>query len=311
MVGGDGLDRAVIKPLPERVLVVLCPKRRRADVPRRLAEIRFIITGFVQRQIVRAGFHIDLLSSGSRGHNLGQRLLRAQMDDHDRRICHLADAQQMRHCLCLRRVRAALGMRARCKLPLRLMLLNERVDHACVFAVHACNAAVFFDLLQCVEQVLVADHHRGIRHVHLERRNPLLEHLGHFGLNFVVPVIDRHVEAVVAARPAVGLLVPKIEAVLEALSLVRAGEIDDHRRAAANGAARAGVKVVRRRRIAHVEVKMRVCIDKTREQKLSRHVDHGRFRAQDMLRDPLDLLAVYQHVQLRRAAAGHHDTALE
>ena len=56
---------------------------------------------------------------------------------------------------------------------------------------------------------------------------------------------------------------------------------------------------------------MRVRVDKAREQKFSRHVDHGRFRAQDMLRDPLDLLAVYQHVQLRRAAAGHHDTALE
>ena len=311
MVGGDGLDRAVIEPLPERLLILLRPKRRRADIPRRLAEVLFIVAGFVQRQIMRAGFHIDLLASGSRGHDLGQRLLRAQVNDHDRRIGDLADTQQMRHRLSLRRVRAALGMRARHKLPIRLMLLNERVDHACVFAVHTRDAAVFFDLLQCVEQVLVADHHRGIRHVHLERRNPLLEHSGYLSFNFVVPVVDRHVEAVVAARPAVGLLVPEVEAVLQALALVRAGEIDDHRRAAANGAARAGVKVVRRRRIAHVKVKMRVRVDKAREQELSRHIDHVRFRARDMFRDPLDLLAVYQHVQLRRAAAGHHDTALE
>ena len=118
-------------------------------------------------------------------------------------------------------------------------------------------------------------------------------------------------EAVVAARPAVGLLVPEIEAVLEALSLVWAGKVDDHRRAAANGAVRAGVKVVRRRRIAHVKVKMRVRVDKAREQELSRHIDHVRLCTRDVLRDPLDLFAVYQHVQLRRAAAGHHDTALE
>lgn len=72
-----------------------------------------------------------------------------------------------------------------------------------------------------------------------------------------------------------------------------------------------GVKVVRRRRIAHVKVKMRVRVDKAREQELSRHIDHICICAQDMLRDLLDLLAVYQHVQLRRAAAGHHDTALE
>ena len=56
---------------------------------------------------------------------------------------------------------------------------------------------------------------------------------------------------------------------------------------------------------------MRVRVDKAREQELSRHIDHICVCAQDMLRDLLDLLAVYQHVQLRRAAAGHHDTALE
>ena len=90
-------------------------------------------------------------------------------------------------------------MRRRPHVARGLVLLDERVDHARVLAVDAGDAAVFFELFEGVEQILVADHHGRIGHVHLERRDALLEHLRHLCLYCVIPVVDGHVEAVVAA----------------------------------------------------------------------------------------------------------------
>ena len=63
------------------------------------------------------------------------------------------------------------------------------------------------------------------------------------------------------------------ESGLQRLALVRAGEIDDHRRAAAQGAARAGVEIVGGRGIADVEVEMRMRVDEAGEKQLALHRD--------------------------------------
>lgn len=70
------------------------------------------------------------------------------MHDHDGNVRDLRNAQQMGHGLRLKRIRAALGMGRRGRLPFRLVLRDQRVDHARVFAVNARDAAVFFQLQQ-------------------------------------------------------------------------------------------------------------------------------------------------------------------
>ena len=105
----------------------------------------------------------------------------------------------MRHRIRLGRVRAALRVRGRFHFAVFLVLLNQRVNDARVFAVDARDAAEAFDFLERIEKVFVADHHCRIRHIHLERRDALLEHLRNLCLYCVIPVVDGHVEAVVAA----------------------------------------------------------------------------------------------------------------
>ena len=202
-------------------------------------------------------------------------------------------------------------MRRRGRLPLRLVLRDQRVDHARVFAVNARDTAVFFQLQQRGKQVLIADHHGGIRHVHLERWDTGGKHGRNFIFDALVPVVNGHVEAIVAAGPAVGLFVPEIKPVTQRLALIRAGEVDDHRCAAVDGAARAGVKVVGGRGVADVEVKMRMRVDKAGEEQLAAHVDDLCAIHCQSFADSSDLLAVHQHIRNAGACRRDDRAALE
>ena len=103
---------------------------------------------------------------------------------------------------------------------------------------HADDAAETLHLAQGVEHGLIADHHRGIGHVHFEGGDALVEHLGQLGADAVVPVVDGHVEAVVAAGLPVRLLMPAGKAgvadgldafaVDEQIGFPAAGSADDH-----------------------------------------------------------------------------------
>ena len=260
---------------------------------------------------MRAGLDVDLLTAGAGAHDLEQGLLRAQVDDHDGHACDLGDAQQVRDGLGLQRVRAAGGVGRRGGLPRGLVRGDERVDDARVLAVDARDAAVFFQLLQRAEHVLIADHHGGVGHVHLERGDAGGEHGGDLGADGLVPVVDGHVEAIIAARAAIGLFVPEIEAVLQRLALVRAGEVDDHGRAAVDGAARAGVEVVGGGSAADVEVEVRVGVDETREEQLARHVDDGCAVRGQVFADGEDLFALDQHVGRAGSGGGDDGAAFE
>ena len=163
-------------------------------------------------------------------------------------------------------------MRRRRELSVLLVLRDQRVDHARVFAVDTRDAAVFFQLQQRRKQILISDHHCRIRHVHFERRDTGLEHLRNFRADALVPVVDGHMEAIVTRGFPVRLLMPQRQPVAERLALVGTRKVNDHRRTAADRAAGAGGKIVRRCGIADVEIKMRVRIDEARKQELARHV---------------------------------------
>jgi len=112
-------------------------------------------------------------------------------------------------------------------------------------------------------------------------------------------------EAVVAVALAVGLFMPEIKPVGKGFPFIGAGKVDDRRRAAADGAFAAAFKVVGRRGVAHVEIEVRVRVDKTGEEHAARHVDDLALRG-ELGRDVaehFDLFPVDEHVGAAAAAA--------
>ena len=196
------------------------------------------------------------------------------MDEDDRRVRRLRDAQDTRHRLGFEVVgaRERVGGHLRA-LARRLERGDLRVDDARVLAVEAADAAALSERRQSLVELPVGQHHGGVGEVHLERRDAGGKHVVQLALDVLVPVVDGHVVAVVAPALAVGLLVPELEAVGKRLALVRAGEVDDARRAAADRRACAAVEVVRRGGVRHVEVEVRMRVDEAGEEVAVVHVD--------------------------------------
>ena len=233
------------------------------------------------------------------------------MDDHDGHIGHACQLQQTADGLGLGLRRAAEGVRRRRKRACGLLFGDERIDHAGVLAVHADDAAETLHLAQGVEHGLIADHHRGIGHVHFEGGDALVEHLGQLGADAVVPVVDGHVEAVVAAGLPVRLLMPAGKAGVERFALVRAGKVDDGRRAAAQGGAAAGVEVVRCDGVADLKVEVCVRVEKAGEQQLAADVDLLGLRAGKRLADGLDAFAVDEQIGFPAAGSADDHAAFQ
>ena len=260
---------------------------------------------------MRAGLHIDLLPERTHGLDLTKTGLTGKVN-HDHgdigKACHLEQAADR---LCLENRRTALRVRGGGKLTGSLLFGDQCVDYARVFAVHARDAAQLPQLLQREEDVSVADHHGGIGQVHFERADALLKHLRKLRDVFLRPVVDRHMEAIVARRAAVCFLVPQIQTKLQRLALVRAGEVDDHRRAAAQRGAPAGVEVVRCRCVADVQIKMCVRVNETGEEELPADINDLRVVAFDIRRDLHDRLVGDQNVCPLSAGGIDDDTALK
>ena len=226
-------------------------------------------------------------------------------DDH-RDIHRLGDAQEPGHGLRLQEIGPGPGMGADAHLPRGLLLGDQRVNDTAVFAVHAADASLFLQLLQGVIHGLVADHHGGIGHIHLERGDTGGVHIVDLRLDAGVPVVDGHMEAVVTAAVAVGLPVPKLQPLVQSLALVGAGEVHHRGGAAPQSRPAAGEKVVRRGGAAHVQVEVGVGVDEARQQKLPLHVDDGGLRRGDAAGHPEDLLVLHQHVRPAGPPSGHH-----
>ena len=197
------------------------------------------------------------------------------------------------------------------KLAGRLLFGDQRIDHTGVFAVHPGNTAKLLQLLQRLEHCLVADHHGGIGHVHFEGADTLLEHFRKLGNDAFIPIVNGHVEAVVARGAAVCLLVPQVKTVLQRFALVRAGEVNDHGRAAAQRGASAGIKIVGRRGVAHVEVKVGMRVDETGEEQLAADIDKLGLGTGQRSADFYDLLAVDKEIGCLTAVRVYDGAALE
>ena len=106
---------------------------------------------------------------------------------------------------------------------------------------------------------------------------------------------------------------PEGKAVGECLALVRAGKVDDSRRAAADGAARAGLEIVGGRRVAHVQIEMRVRVDEAGEEVAAGNIHRlGAARLfSGNVAGPRNLLAADEHIRAAGAAGRDDEAASE
>ena len=176
---------------------------------------------------------------------------------------------------------------------------------------NARDAAAYLQRLERAIYCAVADHHGGIGEVHLKRGDTGVEHRVKLRLDALVPVIDGHVEAIVAVALAVRLFMPEIKPVGKGFSFIGAGKVDDRRRAAANGAFAAAFKIIGRCGVAHVKVKVRVRVDKAGKERAARHIDDLALRG-EIGRDMADLFnffTVDEHIGTAAATAADNKTA--
>ena len=227
--------------------------------------------------------------------HLQQGLPVGEVDDDHRRVRCLGDPQQAAHCLSLQIGRSGAGVGGGGELSGGLPLGDHAVNDTGVLAVEAGDAPQPLQLLQCPVDVPVADHHGGIGEIHLERRDALGEHVRQLCPDGLVPVVDGHVEAVVAESPAVRLLMPQVQAVVQGLALVGAGEVDDRSSAAPQGRPGAGAEIIRRGGVRHIQVKVGVGVDKAGEEETAGDI-HLPVCGLRSPAHPGDLLPVQQQV---------------
>ena len=115
-------------------------------------------------------------------------------------------------------------------------------DRVAVLAVDHHAARRSCRLLEHGQELLVVDHQRAlVGHEDLEGRDALGDAVLHLGDDLRPRVGDRHVEAVVDVRGAVGAAVPLLARVLQRPADVLDDEVDDARRPARGG--RRGARV--------------------------------------------------------------------
>ena len=124
-----------------------------------------------------------------------------------------------------------------------------------------------------------------------------------------VPVVDGHVEAVVAAGAAVGLPVPQLQPVVQALPLVGAGEVHHGGGAAPQGRPGAGGEIVGSGGIAHVQIKMGVGVDEAGHQQHPGDVDDLVGLAGDIAAHLHDLFTLHQNIGTACPSAGDNGAA--
>ena len=232
------------------------------------------------------------------------------VDNDDGAVGGLGNTEQTGHGLGLQIVGAGLGMAAHAVLPCCLFLGNEGVDDAAIFTVDAAETATGMDGLHGLVHRAVTNHHGGIGHVHLEGGDACGEHIVQLGFNTLVPVVDGHVETVVALA-LLRLFVPQLQTVTKALPLIGAGEVDDGGGAAAKGGAGAGVEIIGGGGVAHIQIEMGMGIDEAGQQQLSAAIHHLVGALLNFGCDADNLLAVTQHIGAEGGAAADHRAATE
>ena len=193
-------------------------------------------------------------------------------------------------------------------MPVGDELRGDDVDRHPVLGVHHDQPAVLRGLLHRPEdRPVVAVEDARIGGEQLEVRDALGDELVHLRERVVVDVAHDHVEAVVGDGVALGLGVPRVEALAQRLALRLDGEVDDRRRAAEGRRARPRLERVLRERPAERQLHVGVDVDPARDHVLAGGVDRlvgGHAAGRQARADLGDRLAVDQDVGGVRAVGG-------
>ena len=130
-------------------------------------------------------------------------------------------------------------------LPSASSALDDHVDNAAVFGVHADECAVFRGLAHGFEDGRVVDHEdAGIGHEEFEAGYAFVHHVVHVFESAFAEIGDDHVEAVIDAGFVFGFFPPGVEGVAHFGAFGLDGEIDDGGGASEGGGAGAGFEIV-------------------------------------------------------------------
>ena len=188
---------------------------------------------------------------------------------------------------------------------------DEVLDREAVLAVHHHQR---LELPRALEhgQVLVVAHHQHVRvgQEHLEARDALGDHRAHVGERLGICARDRHVEAVVDVRGALGPAHPLLERAAQAVRVHLQCEVDDARRAACGRRLRAGVVVVGAVRAAERHRHVRVVVDRPGQHEAAGRIEHLGVDVREGA-DAGDGLAVDEHVGGKRLRRVDHGAAAD
>ena len=162
------------------------------------------------------------------------------------------------------------------RLALGQRLLHDDIDHRPVLGVHANQRAVLRRLPHRLEDRGVIDHqHVGIRHEQLEAGHALAHQVVHVFEARIGQIGHDHVQTVVDARLALGLLPPCVERRAHLRTARLNSKVHDRRRPANRRCPRPSLKIVCRVGPAERHIEMRVRIDAAGQQQQPRRVHNG------------------------------------
>ncbi len=139
----------------------------------------------------------------------------------------------------------------------------------------------------------------------------MAEHFRQLCANGFVPVINGHVEAIVAVRPAIGLTVPELQSVLKAFTLIGTGKVNDGGGAAPQRRTAAESKIIRCSGAADVQIKVGMRVNKAGEQETALHILNAIGLSPNEAANLLDTAVFQKNIGPSGTPGGNNGAALQ
>ena len=306
MVRADAVDFACGKRFPQRLTVRSLPQRRGHH---KLCGIFSRVTSLCQKQILRAGFKIHLLTARSRAPRFRKALRRRKMHHVNGGFRKFCNAHETRHSFRLHRRGAGKRMPGRAGQAPGFHFLNAAVQDIPVFAMDADQRTLILCRLErCVDCAVV--HAQGIiDHVKLVGDRAAARHFGKLCCGFIVPFGNRHVKPVIAGAAAC-LFLPGVERLHKRAAAVLRGKIKHRRCTPKNGGTAAGDEIIRRSGTAGVKVEMRMRIDEAGKQEAAFRIDAHSVRTGEPFAHSGNAPVVHEHIRARTSVRVYHTAVL-
>lgn len=273
VVGGDHLEVVGPQAPPQGRLVLARAQRGGADVLGALeVGLGEVVGG--QEQVLRTGLAEDRQALVAGGGQLGEGLLRRDVDDVERGAGHPGELDRPVGGLGFEEDLADLAVVAGVGLAAGQGLFDEDVDGDAVLGVHHDQPAVSGGPLHGAQDLpVVAVEDARVGHEQLEGGDPLPHQVVHLLQGPLVDVREDHVEGVVDGAVAVGLLVPGVESLAQGLAPALHREVDDGGGAAPGGGPGAGLEGVGGGGTAEGQLHVGVRVDPAGDDVLPARVD--------------------------------------